>query len=51
MEDTVPFAVTPATWEVEVGGSQSETIPGTATLGPYLKNKLKAKYKGCGSSV
>jgi hypothetical protein len=24
MEDTVPFAVTPATWEVEVGGSQSE---------------------------
>jgi hypothetical protein len=32
----------PATWEVEVGGSQLEASPGKC-MRPYLKNKLKQK--------
>jgi hypothetical protein len=34
-------SVIPATWEVEVGESQSEAIPGK-WMRPYLKNNLKA---------
>jgi hypothetical protein len=35
-------AMTPATWEMEVEGSQSESIPGKSTR-TYLKNKVKTK--------
>jgi hypothetical protein len=41
--------VIPATWEMETGESQSEVGLGKSGR-PYLKNKVKAKDWGCGSS-
>jgi hypothetical protein len=38
--------VIPATWEVEVGGSQFKANQGKVSWRPYLKNKLKAKELG-----
>jgi hypothetical protein len=42
------MSVIPVTWEVKVEGSLSEAI--WKSIRPYLKNKLKQKGLGCGSS-
>jgi hypothetical protein len=41
--------VIPTFWETEAGRSQSEAGMGR-NVKPYLKNKLKQKNWGCGSS-
>jgi hypothetical protein len=41
--------VIPASWEANVGGSQSEATMGKSRK-PYLKNKQEAKGLGCVSS-
>jgi hypothetical protein len=42
--------VVPDNWEEEIEGSWSEAILGKVSTTPYLKNKLKTKGLGCGSS-